>query len=57
MSVPTPDYPLMDHQLDTLRAGSGKPVEAITLQAAASGELSDADWRIIHGNPAFFEYC
>ena len=46
MSVPTPDYPLMDHQLDTLRAGSGKPVEAITLQAAASGELSDADLRI-----------
>ena len=46
MSHIKPDYPLMKHQADRLRARSGRTAHEITLPAAVAGELSDDDFRI-----------
>ncbi|MGC8780481.1 MAG: diol dehydratase small subunit [Anaerolineae bacterium] len=39
-------YPLMARAAQELRAASGRPVETITLEALAAGELTDDDLRI-----------
>ena len=39
-------YPLMENAAGSLQAASGKPLPEITLEAAASGELSAGDLRI-----------
>lgn len=39
-------YPLREHAAEELRAASGRPLEAVTLEAAAAGELSIADTQI-----------
>ena len=41
-----PDYPLMEHAAETLRAASGKPLAEITLEAAAEGGLEIGDLQI-----------
>lgn len=41
-----PNYPLMDHAGDALRAANGRPLVEITLEAAQKGELSAGDLRI-----------
>lgn len=39
-------YPLAEHAAADLRAGSGRPLDAITPQAALAGELTMADLQI-----------
>jgi propanediol dehydratase small subunit len=41
-----PRYPLMESAGDELKATSGKPVSAITLDAVAAGEIASADLQI-----------
>jgi propanediol dehydratase small subunit len=45
-SQTAPRYPLMDSAGGELRAASGRPADEITLQALATGELTDDDLRI-----------
>jgi propanediol dehydratase small subunit len=40
------NYPLMAHAGENLRAASGRPLAEITLEAAATGQLSAADLQI-----------
>lgn len=46
MTPVDPHYPLFDHAHDQLRTASGRPLSAITAEAAARGELSMADLQI-----------
>ncbi|MCC7360701.1 MAG: diol dehydratase small subunit [Anaerolineales bacterium] len=46
MSAVDPRYPLFDHVHDQLRPASGRPLAAITAEAAACGELTMADLQI-----------
>jgi propanediol dehydratase small subunit len=39
-------YPLMDHAAGTLRAASGRPIDEITIEAAAEGALEIGDLQI-----------
>ena len=39
-------YPLMEHEAESLRAFSGRPLDEITFEAAVSGDLSADDLRI-----------
>lgn len=41
-----PRYPLAEHAADELRARSGRPLDSITLDAAATDELTIADVQI-----------
>jgi propanediol dehydratase small subunit len=41
-----PDYPLINHALDTLKGASGRPLNEITLEAAEAGELTAEDIQI-----------
>ncbi len=41
-----PQYPLMEHAADQLRAFSGRPLADLTPEAVARGDLSAADLRI-----------
>ena len=41
-----PDYPLMDHAANRLRAANGRPLTEITVEAAKNGDLSAEDLRI-----------
>jgi propanediol dehydratase small subunit len=41
-----PEYPLMEHAGDQLRAFSGRPLSEITPEAIANGDLSSGDLRI-----------
>jgi propanediol dehydratase small subunit len=39
-------YPLMDHAAETLHAASGRPLDEITIEAAAEGALEIGDLQI-----------
>ena len=43
MSAVDARYPLFDHVRDQVRPASGRPLDEITAEAAAQGELTMAD--------------
>ncbi len=46
MPIAQSNYPLIDHAAEELRAASGRPLAAISLEAAVAAELSIADLQI-----------
>jgi len=46
MDQPDNCYPLIDHAAETLHAASGRPLDEITIEAAAEGALAIGDLQI-----------